>query len=273
MFSQAATMTSILDAVETASSSQRTAQKQPAVRDMAVAAVAAASSSSSTTAASGSKHPAVGAASASASTASVASSTAASLGHTPLLPPPSCTISPASSHKYEGGVYTGSWRDNKPDGGWGEHISSLGAAFRGAFHDGWAKGAGTYFWLDGRAEVGRFRGPLERLPTLAAYGEGARWSKDRTHAWRLKDGVELEKIELPIAEQIARSLGLEPPGPSETRDHGAARVSKRELDDLILPLLSKRQTTELDARRSGGTSTSGETEELSFEDLWRVLTS
>ena len=42
-------------------------------------------------------------------------------------------------------------------------------------------GAGTYLYADGRADVSAYEGGAE-------VGEGARWSPDRTQAWRLQKG-------------------------------------------------------------------------------------
>ena len=43
------------------------------------------------------------------------------------------------------------------------------------------EGFGTYQYVDGRAEVGRYQGNVD-------VGEGVRWSSDRQTAWRLQDG-------------------------------------------------------------------------------------
>ena len=120
------------------------------------------------------------------------------------------------------------------------------------------------------------------MPLLAASGEGARWSQDRRTAWRLRDGVEREAISLAHAAEIAKALGVEVPAARQPLDHGAARVSKGELDGLSL---TKRQRAELQQqqRRRVQRKTScqtmdcnvGSEEEdcVSFEDVWRVLTS
>ena len=42
-------------------------------------------------------------------------------------------------------------------------------------------------------------------------GEGARWSSDRSTAWRLKDGNKGDEISLTEAAQIAGRLGLPVP--------------------------------------------------------------
>ena len=111
----------------------------------------------------------------------------------------------------------------------------------------------------------------------------ARWSQDRRTAWRLRDGVEREAISLAQAAEIAKALGVEVPAARQPLDHGAARVSKGELDGLSL---TKRQRAELQQqqqRRRVQRITSsqsvdcnvGSEEEdcVSFEDVWRVLTS
>lgn len=198
--------------------------------------------------------------------------------------------SPPATRAYEGGLYIGAWSGGRPEGR-GRHTFSLGSCFEGVFAKGWADGPGTYHWLDGRADVGRFHGPLERLPLLAATGEGARWNVDRTLAWRLRDGVEREAISLSRAMAIAHTVGQEVPAKLPPKDHGAARVTKRELETQIRPLLSKRQRTDLDratavGHQSGGVKTTttsvamaekgSDRDEggypMSFEEVWRVLT-
>lgn len=186
---------------------------------------------------------------------------------------------------FEGGQYRGQWHAERPEGR-GEHLTDLGASFHGSFHEGWAKGPGTFHWADGRSEVSRFHGPLDRLPLLAASGEGARWSRDRTVAWRLRDGVERESISLAEASRIAAGLGLEVPPSRPPRDHGAAKVTKREMDGLVLPLLSKRQRVELQqhGQEHSGAAPGGaahvrreagevELDAVPFEQVWKVLTS
>lgn len=138
--------------------------------------------------------------------------------------------------------------------------------------------------------MSRFDGPLDRVPLLAASGQGVRWSQDRRTAWRLANGVECETIELARAEEIALALGADVPPARRLQDHGPARVTKRELEG-ILPLLSKRQRIELEkqqhcatsdgakrideglAQGSGRTGDEAEAVALPFEQVWRVLTS
>ena len=62
------------------------------------------------------------------------------------------------------------------------------------------EGFGTYQYVDGRAEVGRYAGNVD-------VGEGVRWSADRTTAWRLMDGKVVEEITLETADRIARKIG------------------------------------------------------------------
>ena len=63
----------------------------------------------------------------------------------------------------------------------------------------------TGHYASGEVEVGRYKGG-------ARVGEGARWSADRTTAWRLRDGKRGESISLEEAKQIADKVGLPVPG-------------------------------------------------------------
>ena len=159
----------------------------------------------------------------------------------------------------------------------GTYTSHLGSSFVGVWRRGWADGAGVYHWSDGRADVGRFVGEAERLPLLAAVGEGVRWNRDRSKASLLKNGVETEE-EIPRerAKEIAERLGIVPPIPSPRApvSHGAARVSKRELESLSS--LSKRARTAIDSRLSSSAAVVEEDEEgdaaaLPFEAVWDLL--
>jgi hypothetical protein len=72
--------------------------------------------------------------------------------------------------------------------------------YEGEYKGGAMEGFGTYQYVDGRAEVGRYQGNVD-------VGEGVRWSADRTTAWRLNDGKVVEEISLDTADRIARKIG------------------------------------------------------------------
>jgi hypothetical protein len=135
----------------------------------------------------------------------------------------------------------------------------------------------VYHWADGRADVGRFVGEADRLPLLAAVGEGVRWTRDRSKASLLRDGVEAEEISADRARHIAEQLGISPTVPAERAPaaHGAARVSKRELETMGA-FLSKRQRTALDSRLSSADDPDADAdaapaEALPFEAVWELL--
>ena len=231
----------------------------------------------------------------------------------PLIP--TSDTSPAkaalSSHRFGEGSYVGSWACGRPEGRGGSrstkpgysprpprpvyasahfsvlarvdactagtYTSLLGSSFVGVWRRGWADGAGVYHWSDGRADVGRFVGEAERLPLLAAVGEGVRWNRDRSKVSLLKNGVETEE-EIPRerAKEIAERLGIVPPIPHPRAPvaHGAARVSKRELETLSS--LSKRARTAIDSRLSSSAAAEEEDEggdatALPFEAVWDLL--
>ena len=68
-----------------------------------------------------------------------------------------------------------------------------------------AEGKGTFHFADGDVDVVCFKGGVP-------VGEVARWSADRTTAWRLCDGKRGESISLEEAKQIADQVGLPVPG-------------------------------------------------------------
>jgi len=174
-------------------------------------------------------------------------------------------------------MYIGSWACGRPEGR-GTYTSNLGSSFVGLWRRGWADGSGTYNWLDGRADVGRFQGEADRLPLLAAIGEGVRWNHDRTEAALLKNGIETgEQLSLSAAEDIGQRLGIVPAVPvvRSPVTHAPARVSKRELE-TFQPFLSKRQRTAIDSRlttaREGDEADEGsDTAALPFEQLWELI--
>ena len=69
--------------------------------------------------------------------------------------------------------------------------------YEGEYKAGAMEGFGTYQYVDGRAEVGRYQGNVD-------VGEGVRWSADRQTAWRLNDGKVVEEVSLDTAARIAR---------------------------------------------------------------------
>ena len=226
--------------------------------------------------------------------------------HAVLPPSPSKPTPTELTHPFCEGSYSGSWACGRPEGrgachdastahplgraphrardhvfgplrmrsATGTYTSHLGSSFVGVWRRGWADGAGVYHWSDGRADVGRFNGEAERLPLLAATGEGVRWSADRSRASLLRNGVEIEE-EIPAARavEIAERLGILPPVPPPRLPpaHTPARVSKRELESFAF--LSKRQRTAIDTRLSTTPASEGEGEAaaLPFEALWELL--
>ena len=151
------------------------------------------------------------------------------------------------------------------------YTSHLGSSFTGVWRRGWANGSGIYHWADGRCDISHYHGEADRLPLLAAVGEGVRWSKDRSKAFLLRNGVETgEEIPRARAEAIADKLIIAPTVPPARGPavHSAAKVSKRELESLS-GSLSKRQRREIDTRLEdeGGASDDA----LPFEQVWQLL--
>lgn len=178
-------------------------------------------------------------------------------------------------HQFLEGTYSGSWACGRPEGR-GTYKSHLGSSFTGIWRRGWADGAGVYNWADGRVDIGRFVGEADRLPLLAAVGEGVRWSRDRSKVSVLRNGIEAEGISQQRAVEIAERLGVSPSVPPShpPATHGAARVSKRELESLSF--LSKRQRVEIDTKIDSAASDEAEgdddsTAALPFEAIWALL--
>jgi len=191
---------------------------------------------------------------------------------------PSSPTKPTAVHAFCEGSYSGSWACGRPEGR-GTYTSHLGSCFVGVWRRGWADGAGIYHWADGRVDLGRFVGEAERLPLLAAVGEGVRWSRDRSRASLLRNGVETEEISQQRAEEIAEKLGISPtiPPARPPTAHGAARVSKRELESLSsLDVLTKRQRMAIDSKLSGKSpevegGDGDDANAMPFETLWALL--
>ena len=71
--------------------------------------------------------------------------------------------------------------------------------------DGKKEGKGKYTWAkSGNVEVGSYVAGADA-------GAGLRWNKERTTAWRLRDGNVEEEISLADAARIAGELGFEVP--------------------------------------------------------------
>lgn len=177
------------------------------------------------------------------------------------------------SYPFAEGTYQGSWACGRPEGR-GVYTSSLGSSFSGVWRRGWADGTGIFSWVDGRADVSRFQGEAERLPLLAASGEGVRWNRDRSKAVLLRNGIETgEAISRERAEEIAERLGVQPavPPPRMPPAVAPARVSKRELQN-IHELLNKSQRTDIDAKLRSRLAEAGD-DDLPFESLWEVIMS
>lgn len=176
-------------------------------------------------------------------------------------------------HPFMEGTYSGSWACGRPEGR-GTYTSSLGSSFSGVWRRGWADGAGVFHWADGRVDIGQFVGEADRLPLLAAVGEGVRWNRDRTKAALLRHGIEAEEISKQRAQEIATALGISPAVPAARAPtaHTAARVSKRELD-ACQQFLSKRQRLALDSRLSTAADANADAEgdALPFEAVWALL--
>ena len=188
----------------------------------------------------------------------------------PNAPPSPSKVASSSTHPFAEGTYCGSWACGRPEGR-GTYTSHLGSSFTGVWRRGWANGSGIYHWADGRCDISHYHGEADRLPLLAAVGEGVRWSKDRSKAFLLRNGVETgEEIPRARAEAIADKLIIAPTVPPARGPavHSAAKVSKRELESLS-GSLSKRQRREIDTRLEdeGGASDDA----LPFEQVWQLL--
>ena len=104
-----------------------------------------------------------------------------------------------------GDVYEGEYKQGRRDGR-GVYMYAAGDIYEGEYRQGHMEGCGTYRLADGSAEVGRYK-------SGADVGEGARWSPDRAHAWRLRNGKVVEEVSLDEAARIAHALGLTVPAP------------------------------------------------------------
>jgi hypothetical protein len=102
-------------------------------------------------------------------------------------------------------VYEREYKEGRREGR-GVYLYAAGDVYEGEYRQGRMEGRGIYRLADGSAEVGQYKGGTD-------VGEGARWSPDRQHAWRLKNGKVVEEISVEEAAHIAGSLGLPVPKP------------------------------------------------------------
>ena len=100
----------------------------------------------------------------------------------------------------QGDVYVGAFRRGVYEG-YGGHADDRGNVYEGEFRAGVFSGVGTYTHADGRAECNRYRDGRE-------VGEGVRWSGNRARAWKLRDGLLQEEVDVSAAASIASTLGL-----------------------------------------------------------------
>ena len=119
---------------------------------------------------------------------------------------------------HDGDVYSGQFACGVFEGH-GRYADSRGNTYVGHFAGGAFHGPGTYAYADGRVECNMHEKGQE-------IGEGVRWSRHRTHAWRLFDGIVTGEISCDHAEQIADSLGLKMPsiGPYVSSSEAEARL-------------------------------------------------
>lgn len=108
------------------------------------------------------------------------------------------------------GYFIGNVKGSTPDG-YGEYYFDLGSKFLGLFRKWYVDGVGVYFWADGRADVGIFRGRLDDLPIMAHIGDGVRWSKDRTYACLLHNGIEICELTNEVAEKNTNRFDVQIP--------------------------------------------------------------
>jgi hypothetical protein len=102
-----------------------------------------------------------------------------------------------------GDVYIGSWKNCKRHGHGTMYIEN-GDVYEGKWANGFKDGPGTYRWKDGEVDISMYSSDYR-------VGEGARWSEDRSRAYRLVRGNVQGEISLGEAERIAEKLGLPMP--------------------------------------------------------------
>jgi len=100
-----------------------------------------------------------------------------------------------------GDTFTGTYTADKKEGAECTYFfAGTGTRFVGGYRADKRDGAGTFFYKDGTAEVCQHSGGEKS-------GEGAKWSVDRTTAWRLRAGKIGDEISLDEAAQIAERVG------------------------------------------------------------------
>ena len=102
-----------------------------------------------------------------------------------------------------GDVYIGSWKNCKRHGHGTMYVAN-GDVYEGAWDSGFKDGPGLYRWKDGEVDISRYSSDYR-------VGEGARWSADKSRAFRLVRGNVQGEIDLGEAARIANNLGLSPP--------------------------------------------------------------
>lgn len=102
-----------------------------------------------------------------------------------------------------GDVYIGSWKNCKRHGRGTMYIEN-GDVYEGMWDNGFKDGPGLYRWRDGEVDISRYSSDYR-------VGEGARWSADKSRAFRLVRGNVQGEIDLGEAARIANNLGLSPP--------------------------------------------------------------
>lgn len=102
-----------------------------------------------------------------------------------------------------GDMYIGSWKNCKRHGHGTMYVEN-GDVYEGEWDKGFKEGPGLYRWRDGEVDISRYSQDHR-------VGEGARWSSDKSRAYRLVRGNVQEEIDLGEAARIAYNLGLVPP--------------------------------------------------------------
>ena len=99
-----------------------------------------------------------------------------------------------------GDLYTGAWNNDLIEG-FGRYHYNTGRAFEGNFKAGRREGRGKFQLLNGTVDIYRYVDDKR-------VGDGVRWSKDRTKAWRLDyKGKKRNKVTLEEAMRIADRCG------------------------------------------------------------------
>ena len=99
-----------------------------------------------------------------------------------------------------GDYYVGAWNNDCIEG-FGRYHYNTGRAFEGNFKAGKREGRGKFQQLNGSVDIYRYVDDKRA-------GDGVRWSKDRSKAWRLDyKGKKKEKVPLERAMQIADRCG------------------------------------------------------------------